>query len=151
VLQEEPGQAHRRWAQKYRNPTGLISFPGVFYTRQLLVTSSATVQHVLNSGLYLKPSFAKKAMERVLGKGLLTAEGDQHKRQRKLLNPAFATSYIRDIVPIFSSKAAELVDKMLDDMKLQSAEGMDISPLLRRSTLDIIGAAGLLPSKLYLM
>jgi cytochrome P450 len=151
LLQEEPGQAHRRWLQKYRNPTGLISFPGLFYARQLLVTSSGTIQYVLNSGIYAKPPFAVKAMERVLGKGLLTAEGEHHKRQRKLLNPAFATGYIRDIVPIFSSKAAELVDKLLDEAKFQSAEGIDMSSLLSRSTLDIIGAAGLLLSNMYLM
>lgn len=81
-------------------------------------------------------------MQNILGNGLLTAEGDTHKRQRKVLNPAFATGYIRDIVPIFSEKAADLVDTLLEKLKSQPAEGIEMFSYLSRTTLDIIGSAG---------
>jgi len=106
-------------------------------------TSSATVQYVTsNPTIYVKPRFVRKAIERVLGKGVLTAEGERHKRQRKLLNPAFSTDYIRKIVPIFSAKATELVTVLLDDVKSQPAQVIDVLPLLARVTLDIISSSG---------
>lgn len=109
-----------------------------------MATSSLTVQHILNNmNIYIKPEQARRAIERVLGKGLLTAEGEIHKKQRKVLNPAFATSYIRDILPIFTAKAEELVDTLLEEVKSQSAEGINVLPFLNRSTLDIMGSAGL--------
>jgi cytochrome P450 len=143
-MNEEPGQAHLRWLRKYRNSTGFITFPGLFYTRHIMATSSLTVQHILNNmNIYVKGEQARRAIESFLGKGLLTAEGEIHKKQRKVLNPAFATSYIRGIFPIFSAKAEELVDTLLEQVKSQSAEGINVLPLLNRSTLDIMGSAGL--------
>ena len=37
----------------------------------------------------------------LLGPGVLTTEGDQHKRQRKLLNPVFSVAHLRDMTHIF--------------------------------------------------
>jgi cytochrome P450 len=106
-------------------------------------TSRLTIHHVTgNSTIYVKPGFARKAIERVLGKGVLTAEGSRHKLQRKVLNPAFSTDYIRNILPIFSAKATELVNILLDNVKQQSAEGINVLPILSRVTLDVISSSG---------
>jgi cytochrome P450 len=108
-----------------------------------MATSSVTIQHITsNPTIYVKPRFTRIALERVLGKGILTAEGERHKRQRKVLNPAFATGCIRDIVPIFSTKATDLVNMLLDDVKSQSIEGINVLPILNRVTLDIISSSG---------
>jgi cytochrome P450 len=105
--------------------------------------SSSTVQHILNNWtIYIKPAQARTQLKSILGDGLLTAEGEVHKRQRKVLNPAFATGYVRDIVPIFWAKSTDMVDLMLEAIKSQSAEGTEVFKFLSRSTLDIIGAAG---------
>ena len=37
----------------------------------------------------------------LLGPGVLTTKGDQHKRQRKLLNPVFSAAHLRDMTHIF--------------------------------------------------
>jgi cytochrome P450 len=143
ILKEEPGQAHLKWMREYRNPTGLISYPGIFYTRRVMPTSSATVQHILNEWtLYIKPEDSRRALATILGNGLLTAEGETHRRQRKVLTPAFATSYIRDIMPIFSTKASELVDELRIELPKQSEKGIEVFGFLSRATLDIIGSAG---------
>ena len=116
----------------------------LFYARDVLVVSSSTAQHVLNNtAIYQKPEADAKAAIDMLGNGLITAEGEIHKRQRKVLNPAFAPGYIRDIVPIFSEKAGELVKLVATQLKSQTAEGINIYPFLKFATLDIIGAAGL--------
>jgi cytochrome P450 len=147
---EEPGQAHLRYLRQYRNPTGLITFPALFYERQLMVTSNFAIRHIVSDmNNYVKPDFAIRAMEDVIGKGLLTAEGGRHKRQRKVLNPAFAIVYIRDMVPSFWAKATELGDILLEQVNSKSGEGINISPILSRTTLDIIGSSGTHRSDVY--
>jgi cytochrome P450 len=95
-----------------------------------------------NSSIYVKPDLERRTLKNILGNGLLTAEGDMHARQRKVLNPAFATGYIRDIVHIFSEKAEDLVNIVLEQLELQTTEGIEMFQFLRRSTLDVIGSAG---------
>lgn len=36
-----------------------------------------------------------------LGPGLLTTNGAQHRKQRKLLNPVFSVAHLRDVSHIF--------------------------------------------------
>lgn len=106
-------------------------------------TSSEAVQHILNNWtIYIKPENARRSLRGILGDGLLTAEGEMHKRQRKVLNPAFATGYVRDIMPIFSAKGDDLVSTLIEQLPSQSAEGIEVTGLLGRTTLDIIGSAG---------
>jgi cytochrome P450 len=108
-----------------------------------LPISSFTVHHILNNpAIYEKPEGMRRAVERVTGKGILTAIGERHKKQRKVLNPAFSASHIRLIVPIFLDKASQLVEILLDEIKLQPLEGINVEPLLSRLTLDIIGSSG---------
>ena len=143
LVEGEPGEAHLRWLRKYRNPTGLVSYPVLFYTRRVMPTTSSTIQHTLtNSNIYIKPELERKTLERILGQGLLTAEGDLHKRQRKVLSPAFGTGYVREIVPVFTEKANHLVAILEAQLNSQKAEGIEVFGLLSRCTLDIIGSAG---------
>ena len=44
----------------------------------------------------------------VLGPGLLAAFGSEHRRQRKLLNPAFSIAHMRGLSPIFYSVAGKV-------------------------------------------
>ena len=139
----EPGAPHVKWLREYRSPVGLVAYPGLFYSLRVMPTSTSTVQHVLNNtSIYVKPAQAVRSLKMILGDGLLTAEGEMHKRQRKVLNPAFATSYIRDNVPVFSEKALGLANTLLDEIKSQPAEGIEVFKFLSRATLDIIGSAG---------
>ena len=39
----------------------------------------------------------------ILGPGLLSTEGIQHRKQRKMLNPVFSTKHLRGMVPLFYS------------------------------------------------
>ena len=129
--------------REYRNPTGLVTYPGLFYVRRVMPISGAAVQHILNNWtLYTKPEQSRRALSRILGDGLLTAEGEMHRRQRKVLTPAFATGYIRDIVPVFIDKSTDLVSTLLQDLKNQGPEGIEMFRYLSRTTLDIIGSAG---------
>jgi cytochrome P450 len=100
---------------------------------------------VRNPYNFLKPVRAKLWMLRILGEGVLLAEGDVHIQQRKALAPGFSIASIRALAPVFWQKPLLLArlweqEMNADKVKTKSFEGLD---WLNRTTLDIIGQAGL--------
>ena len=48
---------------------------------------------------------ASSDLKLLLGPGVLTTRADQHKRQRRLLNPVFSAGHLRDMTHIFYNVA----------------------------------------------
>jgi cytochrome P450 len=73
----------------------------------------------------------------MFGDGLIATIGEQHRKQRKLLNPVFSISNMRELLPTLQPIAHKLtsivVSKLPDD---RSYKEIDILPLLSRSALD---------------
>ncbi|KAJ5550062.1 hypothetical protein N7461_004760 [Penicillium sp. DV-2018c] len=95
-----------------------------------------------------KPEMIRQSLRRVVGDGILLAEGDEHKIQRKNLMPAFAYRHIKDLYPVFWAKSVEMVKMIEEDLKNRKARGdndntVQISSWASRATLDIIGVAGM--------
>jgi cytochrome P450 len=105
-----------------------------------------------------KPDMARKQMTEILGNGVLIAEGADHRRQRKILNPSFSQAAVRDMTPIFYDKSYELKEKLLaliadesieaaptpakPEDKVQGGKKIDVMRYLGQTTLDVIGIAG---------
>jgi cytochrome P450 len=82
--------------------------------------------------LFHKGPGLKRATKRSIGNGLLTSEDDFHKRQRKLVQPAFHAQRITaygEIMVDYATKATE---------RWQDSETYDISKEMMKLTLDII-------------
>ncbi|KAG1862542.1 cytochrome P450 [Suillus subalutaceus] len=73
----------------------------------------------------------------MFGDGLIATIGEQHRKQRKLLNPVFSTSNMRELLPTLQHIAHKLtsivISKLPDD---GSYKEIDVLPLLSRSALD---------------
>lgn len=93
---------------------------------------------------YPKPVRAKLWMVRILGEGVLLAEGDEHIHQRKSLAPGFSIQSIRALYPVFWQKSLLLTKLWKEEMDADSVKSKPFEVLewLNRTTLDIIGAAG---------
>ncbi|KAK7028653.1 cytochrome P450 [Favolaschia claudopus] len=73
--------------------------------------------------------------------GVLVTEGDRHRRQRKIMNPAFGPTQIKELTSIFLQKSAEMRDIWLSQSTTDSMR-VDVLSWLNKTTLDIIGLAG---------
>lgn len=130
---------------------------------RILVTNAKTIGEVLTTKNYdfIKPQQVRRGLGRVLGIGVLLAEGEEHKFQRKNLMPAFAFRHVKNLYSVFWEKSREAVLAMTEDVQMQEAgksscADVDVTETAEkgvayieaqswasRATLDIIGLAGM--------
>lgn len=142
IITEECGVPQRRWHEKH-GPIIRYFFP--FGAERLSVADDDALKHmtVRNPYNYPKPVRAKLWMVRILGEGVLLAEGAEHVHQRKALAPGFSIQSIRALTPVFWEKALLLSRCWSKEMKDSSAKtSFEVLEWLNRTTLDIIGTAG---------
>jgi cytochrome P450 len=150
IMAQPSGHPMREWMDEIPND-GLIRYTNWFNSERVLLTNPKTLAEVLSSKNYefIKPAHFLDVIGRILGIGLLFAEGDEHRTQRKNLMPAFSYRHIKDLYPVFWSKSSEMVERMsasLQDASTQdgtSAKIVEVSDWSSRATLDIIGVAGM--------
>ncbi|KAJ5917473.1 hypothetical protein N7466_011027 [Penicillium verhagenii] len=147
VPNERSGMPLQEWINEVPN-TGLIRYRMRFNKEVVFVTNPKGLSEVLVQKNYefSKPYKLRKGLGRILGVGLLIAEGEEHKRQRKLLMPAFSHRHIKNLYPIFWEKSVVLAQEINANIERnvdKSSEVFDVGDWLARATLDILGAAGL--------
>ncbi|KAI9323423.1 cytochrome P450 [Dichotomocladium elegans] len=141
ILREETGAPQKKWAKQY-GP--VIRYYGLFNRPRIAITDPVLLKQVLTIQQYdfVKTPEGVRFLSRVLGHGILVTEGDIHKRQRKLLNPAFSLQSTKDLVPVIYEPVFELF-KQWDTVFTNPNEpvAMDISRWMSYVTLDVIGLA----------
>jgi cytochrome P450 len=97
------------------------------------------VKHILvdNNRNYVRDDVAFKEMERVVGEGLLTTDGDEWRRRRRIMQPAFHMQKINAMAKDMSDATTDI----LASWKTHSESGvpMDVSAEMGRLTLLIAG------------
>lgn len=141
IWEAENSVLHEKWVEEH-GPT--IQYAGFLGLRRLYTTDTKALNHILmNSNIYQKPEAARYNLSRIVGAGVLVVEGDKHKQQRKVMNPAFGPSQVRELTEIFFVKAIQLRDIWAADNANQGGiSRIDALSWLSRTTLDIIGLAG---------
>ncbi|CDO71507.1 hypothetical protein BN946_scf184910.g6 [Trametes cinnabarina] len=123
------------WIDKFGH---VLSYRGFFNMPRLLTTDTRAINHVLtHSALYQKPVAAQRTLSRLLG------NGDQHREQRRVMNPAFGPSQIRELTEIFVEKSMELRDVWAAELEEKGEPTrLNVVRGLSKMTLDVIGLAG---------
>ncbi|BEI86734.1 hypothetical protein CcaverHIS002_0700800 [Cutaneotrichosporon cavernicola] len=158
VIGAPPNAKHEEWFQQYGN---VVRYNFLMGGQRLSSVDMGFIGHVLqHNDDFIKPIRAQEMLERLLGNGVLIAEHAAHRRQRRVLNPAFSVAAIRDMVPIFYDKSYELQRKLIDLIEepsqddqasptpakpedvVKGARKIDVMRYLGAATLDVIGLAG---------
>ncbi|KAK0551073.1 hypothetical protein OC844_006634, partial [Tilletia horrida] len=115
----------------------------------VIVGDHRAVNKLLLKTPYNRVPFINNVFKRHGGDGLLTKDGAEHRRQRKVAHPAFTMPAVHDMGPVFHEKAGELVSRLRqqvidDDSKAAKQYGarINVAPEIFSAALDIIGAAG---------
>jgi len=92
----------------------------------------------------VKTESSRVFIAKIFGRGVLWAEGDMHRRQRKALTPAFSNAAIRKLTAVFFDSTYKL--KSFWDTTLESSPDgsaiIEIEEWMNRIALDSIGIAG---------
>ncbi|KAH8831456.1 cytochrome P450 [Flagelloscypha sp. PMI_526] len=112
---------------------------------KILVTRDLKAIQFLTSNpdLHEKPAASQYFLKRLLGEGVLVVEHEIHKRQRRILNPAFGPAQIRELTQVFNSEALQVF--LLCEQLRTVAHGthsINIMTPLAECTMQIIGRGG---------
>ena len=119
-------------------------FKGVFtLTSRLInivvITDPDYVKYVmLDNNRNYKKWFKNDVLELILGKGLLTSEGDFWRKQRRLAQPAFHKERLVKMVDTMTSCTEQQIKKL---EQLSTKKNVDISTEMMELTLNIVAGA----------
>ncbi|KAL0070419.1 hypothetical protein AAF712_002250 [Marasmius tenuissimus] len=111
---------------------------------RLYTTDVKAIHHILtNHYEYQKPTLTRLALSDIFGHGILHTEGDKHKFQRRVMNPAFGPAHIRQLTSVFVEKANELSESWRSQVdRTDGSARIEVLSWLSKMTLDVIGRAG---------
>lgn len=141
ILKQPSGVCHLIWQKQFPKQP-FIRYHGLFNEERVLINTQAAHQYILtNCYDYPKPESVGATLKNILGaEGILFAEGEVHKRQRKQMNPSFSHVNLKSMVSIFTSKSNKLVNAW--SQLLEKNPEIEVLQGLSSTTLDIIGSAG---------
>jgi len=122
------------WSQEYfEQPIVSTALP---IGRVLVVNEPTAIRHVLldNAANYQKDTLQRRVLSAGLGDGLLSAEGERWRMQRRTLAPLFARRTVSSFAPAMIDAASALVERW----QKQDGATIDVAADMTRLTLDVL-------------
>ncbi|THH29033.1 hypothetical protein EUX98_g5156 [Antrodiella citrinella] len=141
LQRELVGELDFEWQEQFG---GVAHIKGPLGQDILWVSDPRAMQFIHNGGYnFPKPTERMAFSIMTTDRGLVTAQDDTHRRQRKAMSPAFGAPESRALFPIFSRCAESIMTRWKDqlfDTPDQSSE-FNVTTWLSCATLDAIGEA----------
>ncbi|KAJ6488255.1 cytochrome P450 [Mycena vitilis] len=136
------GEAEFKWQEIYG---GVVRIKASFGEDRLLVTDPKALQYIYQTSGYRfhKQPERIEVTRMISGRGILWADGNDHKRHRKVMLPGFGTPEAKALLPLFFSYAAQIGAKWKDIIGATADQSavLDVTAWASRATLDAIGEA----------
>ncbi|KAJ6535132.1 cytochrome P450 [Mycena capillaripes] len=145
----DPSAVYEEWANEYG---AVFAVRHTLGSKNIVLVDPKAIAHFFAKDTYgyVQTPATKHMLERLARKGLLWAEGDSHKRQRKALNSAFSSASIKNLTPIFfdsgyKAGSSTCPAKAAWDTMLESGPPdrtiIKVQQWMNRISLDIISPA----------
>ncbi|SJL01235.1 uncharacterized protein ARMOST_04553 [Armillaria ostoyae] len=137
--QNEIGKMYSKWAMAV-GPVYRIK--AALFKRDVIVATDNFAVHHIHANTYRYPKAPEflPIVESQLGKGIVYVSGDEHRRQRRLLAPAFTLGAVKGMSDDIVECTQRLVQRVAKHLTSLGGETtMNITPFLSACTLDIIG------------
>jgi cytochrome P450 len=137
-FQGQAGEADFKWQARFGH---VLRLKGIFGTQRLLVSDPKAIHHIYHNGYNIKKQgFRSELTGFMVGPGLAWANGEIHRRQRRVNSPAFGTGEARSYIPIFASYAKKLSAKWNEIIADSNGSLVVNTPsYFTRFFLDVIG------------
>ncbi|CDO76737.1 hypothetical protein BN946_scf184813.g7 [Trametes cinnabarina] len=142
LFQEEAGDTDFKWQEQYGS---VVRVKAPFGEDMLWISDPKALQYVYQTSGY---NFPKQPERRVLSRligdtGLTWAEGDVHKRQRKVMLPAFGSPESKALLPVFRHYAEQVTLKWKDLLtgRPEGSIKLNVHEYVAPATLEAIGEA----------
>ncbi|KAI0292497.1 cytochrome P450 [Multifurca ochricompacta] len=128
-------------AQKYG---GVVKIHAMLGKEQLYVTDPLALHYIVvkEQHIYTETDMFIMGNKLIFGEGLISTLGEQHKKQRKMLNPVFSLANMRELLPVIQPIAFKMRSVLLSQLPTDGGE-IDVLPWMSRGTLEYISQAGL--------
>ncbi|KAF8436007.1 cytochrome P450 [Boletus edulis BED1] len=143
-LSTDSGEVYEKWAEGYG---GAYEIPWVLGNTRIVLCDPKAIAHLYGGEpwTYVQTPFSKIGTEGIVGKGsLLTARGEDHRRQRKTLTPAFNNAAIGNLISVFYESAYKAKggwDSLIEEHDDGDAV-IEVQNWMNHISLETIGIAG---------
>ncbi|KAG2146016.1 cytochrome P450 [Suillus bovinus] len=128
---------------------GAVKVHALFGDKWLYVSDPRALHHILvkEQHIFEENDSFLECNKLIFGDGLISTLGEQHRKQRKMLNPVFSTSNMRELLPIIQTISHQLKSILVsnlsagnehDHASCRESVELDLLPWLSRSSLDCI-------------
>lgn len=115
------------WFEKYGQT---FRAPGPLGQTTLFTIDRAALEYVLrNTSIFPKQKPLRRQLARYLDNGVVVAEGEEHRRQRKMLQSSFAPAMIKEYHTIFAETSDRLKEKLLAQVSEADDESVVVDML----------------------
>src|SRR5215467_2176363 len=98
----------------------------------VLINDPEGIRHVMatNANNYVRPKMMPRVLRALLGQGIFLSDGDEWRRQRRMLSPAFTPHNVGLLLPHFTAAANDLL------RRLEGSSIADLSEAFQTTTLE---------------
>ncbi|CAG8750197.1 6897_t:CDS:2, partial [Racocetra persica] len=137
---QDYGKAFSQLAKQYG---GIVRYHFLLNKPYLVITDPKLVQKILASYDFPRSYINSAMMKDLVGEGgLVVANDDTHKRQRKMLSPSFSFGNVKEMLPTFIQAAHNLKAIWMKEIGNKREERITITTTTSKIALDIIGLVG---------
>nr|GAT46850.1 cytochrome P450 [Mycena chlorophos] len=127
---DEVGAAELKWRAQYGD---VYRVKGVLGTYRLFVSDPKAIRHIHHSGYIIRKQPFRIELSRLLvGAGLSTVDGENHRRHRRINSPAFGTNHALGLLQKLSKVWQE-------KLKAEDSIVVDTPQYFSKFLLDVIG------------
>ncbi|KAI1073997.1 cytochrome P450 [Whalleya microplaca] len=139
-----PIELYMRWTSTWPDSPFIrhLSFAN---NEMLLINTVEAHKQILQTKCYdfVKPQFLMRLLGEIVGTGLLFAEQQDHKKQRRMILSVFSVPNMKKLLPVFQEKAEEMTQFINRRMKGAAEGDVEVQSIYTKATLDSIGVAAL--------
>ncbi|KAL8092485.1 hypothetical protein AgCh_034675 [Apium graveolens] len=102
------------------------------------ITDPDLIKEVLNKINNFQKPRGGNPLTKLIANGLLSAEGDKWAQHRKIMNPAFRSEKLKDMLPAMYLSSSEIMSKWAEMLSTEGKCELDVWPYLETLTSDVI-------------